>query len=83
MLEFIGNHFLTLSFEGAFEGRYNTGLIHTFYSTNTIYVLAFSYIFFREAVVKSQLLGVFLLIFSVIFVSVFRPEFFSGYNNFI
>ena len=78
--EFFGNALLTISFLGAIEGHYNTGISSSLHTTNTIYVLILSYLFFREKILPSQVIGIFVLLGSVSVVNIFRKEGWTGWD---
>lgn len=79
--EFLGNILLTLSFKGAIEGHFNTGICNSLLVSNTIMVLLLSYFFFREKVLRSQIMGCFVLLFSIVIVSLFRIDGQTGWED--
>eukprot|EP00347_Sterkiella_histriomuscorum_P007400 403349068 len=72
--EFFGNQTLVLSFKHAMLSGINQGICGAMVSTNTVYVLLFSFLIFHEKISPIQLAGVCLMVVSVGIVSLFKTN---------
>eukprot|EP00347_Sterkiella_histriomuscorum_P006687 403351819 len=73
--EFFGSQSLIVSFKHAKLSGMNQGICGALTSSNTLYVLIFSVIIFKERITVIQIFGLILMVLGVVIVSLFKSKY--------